>query len=206
MGEIIFLVIQLAVTVGAFLVGKYVLPNIPPSASEKLEELYGWAEQFVVWAREFMKDSTGEEKMDKVVELMKEIADEAEIEVTDEQLKAIVQNAYEAMKAGEAQVNAAVAAQTAAAQTTPAPTVAIYNNMSSAEKEEEEETEIIATDDVPEGATEPDENGMVKVYNEKMEQVGAITQEEAKKAEEKAVQNATNIKVEINQSAPEKEE
>ena len=205
MEEIIFLAIQLAVTVGAFLVGKYVLPNIPPSASEKLEELSGWAEQFVVWAREFMKDSTGEEKMDKVVELMKEIADEAEIEVTDEQLKAIVQNAYEAMKAGEAQVNAAVAAQTAAAQTTPAPTVAIYNNMSSAEKEEEE-TEIIATDDVPEGATEPDENGMVKVYNEKMEQVGAITQEEAKKVEEKAVQNATNIKVEINQAAPEKEE
>ena len=70
MNEIIFLAIQLAVTIGAFLVGKYVLPNIPTSASEKLEELSGWAAQFVVWAREFMQGSTGEEKMNKVVELM----------------------------------------------------------------------------------------------------------------------------------------
>lgn len=38
-----------------------------------------------------------------------------------------------------------------------------------------------------------------------MEQVGTITEEEAKKAEEKAVQAATHIKVEINQPAPEKE-
>ena len=197
MNEIIFLAIQLAVTIGAFLVGKYVLPNIPTSASEKLEELSGWAAQFVVWAREFMQGSTGEEKMNKVVELMKEIAEESEIDVTEDQLKAIVQNAYEAMKAGEAQVNATVAAQTA----TPAPTVAIYNNMAGAA----EEMDLVATDEVPEGATEPDENGNVKVFNEKMEQVGTITEEEAKKAEEKAVQAATHIKVEIKQPAPEKE-
>ena len=199
MNEIIFLAIQLAVTIGASLVGKYVLPNIPTSASEKLEELSGWAAQFVVWAREFMQGSTGEEKMNKVVELMKEIAEESEIDVTEDQLKAIVQNAYEAMKAGEAQVNATVAAQTA----TPAPTVAIYNNMAGA-AEETEEMDLVATDEVPEGATEPDENGNVKVFNEKMEQVGTITEEEAKKAEEKAVQAATHIKVEINQPATEK--
>lgn len=201
MNEIIFLAIQLGVTIVAFLCGKYLLPNIPASVSEKLEELSGWAAQFVVWAREFMKGSTGEEKMAKVVELLKEIAEEAEIDVTEEQLKAIVQNAYEAMKAGEAQVNAATAAQAVAA----APTVAIYNNMSGVTEEEDEGAEIVATDDVPEGATEPDENGNVKVYNEKMEQVGTITEEEAKKAEEKAVQAATHIKVEIKQPATEKE-
>ena len=200
MNEIIFLAIQLGVTIVAFLCGKYILPNIPVSASEKLEELSGWAAQFVVWAREFMKGSTGEEKMAKVVELLKEIAEEAEIDVTEEQLKAIVQNAYEAMKAGEAQVNAATAAQ----KVTAAPTVAIYNQMSGI-AEESEGAEIVATDEVPEGATEPDENGNVKVYNEKIEQVGTITEEEAKKAEEKAVQAETHIKVEINQPATEKE-
>lgn len=200
MNEIIFLAIQLGVTIVAFLCGKYIFPNIPVSVSEKLEELSGWAAQFVVWAREFMKGSTGEEKMAKVVELLKEIAEEAEIDVTEEQLKAIVQNAYEAMKAGEAQVNAATAAQ----KVTAAPTVAIYNQMSGI-AEESEGAEIVATDEVPEGATEPDENGNVKVYNEKMEQVGTITEEEAKKAEEKAVQAETHIKVEINQPATEKE-
>lgn len=200
MNEIIFLAIQLGVTIVAFLCGKYIFPNIPVSVSEKLEELSGWAAQFVVWAREFMKGSTGEEKMAKVVELLKEIAEEAEIDVTEEQLKAIVQNAYEEMKAGEAQVNAVTAAQ----KVTAAPTVAIYNQTSGV-TEESEGAEIVATDEVPEGATEPDENGNVKVYNEKMEQVGTITEEEAKKAEEKAVQAATHIKVEINQPATEKE-
>ena len=72
MNNIVILAIQLAVAVGAFALGKYVFPNIPKNVSEKLQELSGWAAQFVVWAREFMKTSTGKEKMDKVVEQLKE--------------------------------------------------------------------------------------------------------------------------------------
>ena len=100
MNNIIILAIQLAVAVGAFALGKYVFPNIPKNVSEKLQELSGWAAQFVVWAREFMKTSTGKEKMDKVVEQLKKIADEAGLKVTEEQLRAIAQTAYEAMMAG----------------------------------------------------------------------------------------------------------
>ncbi len=47
------------------------------------------------------KDKTGEEKMAAVVEQLKKIADEAGLNVTEDQLKAIAQTAYNAMKAGE---------------------------------------------------------------------------------------------------------
>lgn len=101
MNDIIILAVQLGVMIAAFVVGKYVFPNIPKDVADKLKVLSAWAGQFVVWAREFMQSATGEEKMDKVVEMLKEIADEAGIKVTEDQLRAIVQAAYESMKAGE---------------------------------------------------------------------------------------------------------
>ena len=60
-----------AVTVGAFFVGKYVFPNIPASVKDKLTDLADWAAKFVVWAREFMKQDSGEKKMAAVVEQLK---------------------------------------------------------------------------------------------------------------------------------------
>ena len=101
MNDIIILAVQLGLTVAAFVIGKYVFPNIPKNVIDKLNMLSQWAAQFVVWAKEFMKKETGEEKMAAVVEKLKEIADEAGIEVTEDQLRAIAQSAYNAMKAGE---------------------------------------------------------------------------------------------------------
>ena len=101
--EVIFSVIYCAVTVAAFCAGKYIFPKIPASVKDKLTDLAEWAAQFVVWAREFLKLKSGEEKMAAVVGQLKAIADEAGLEVTEDQLKAIAQTAYEAMKAGEAQ-------------------------------------------------------------------------------------------------------
>lgn len=101
--EVIFLIIYCLVTAGAFCIGKYVFPKMPKSVKDKMEDLMEWAAKFVVWAREFLKEESGEEKMDAVIAQLKRIADEAGIEVTEEQLKAIAQTAYEAMKKGEAE-------------------------------------------------------------------------------------------------------
>ena len=101
MNDIIILAVQLGITVAAFVVGKYVFPNLPKNVTDKLTTLSQWAAKFVEWAKEFMKKQTGEEKMAAVVEKLKEIADEAGIEVTEDQLRAIAQSAYNAMKAGE---------------------------------------------------------------------------------------------------------
>lgn len=101
MDNIIMQAITLGVMVGAFVCGKYVFPNMPKNVADKLNDLAPWAGKFVVWAREFMKASTGQEKMDAVVKELYKIAEEKGIKVTENQLKAIAQAAYEAMKAGE---------------------------------------------------------------------------------------------------------
>ena len=65
MNDIIFAAINLGIAVAFFVLGKYVFPKIPKTITDKLFELGQMAEKFVVWAREFMKSSTGAEKMEK---------------------------------------------------------------------------------------------------------------------------------------------
>ena len=102
--EITILVVQLLVAVAAFLFGKYVVPktnNLKNStAFGNVYKLEQWASKFVRWAREFMSGTSGTAKMNKVTEMLKEVATEAGIEVSDENLQAIVQTAYEEMIAG----------------------------------------------------------------------------------------------------------
>lgn len=175
MDNIIVAAIQLGVAIAAFVVGKYVFPNIPKSVTEKLNTLGQWASQFVVWAKEFMKSNTGEEKMAKVVEKLKEIADEAGLKVTEDQLKAIAQAAYEAMKAGEKE---AVTAQLETAAIAPAATVVI--NTTAAPTVSTEKV-AVTTNNVPEGATETNTDGTANVYDAAGNIVGSVTEEEAEK-------------------------
>lgn len=183
MNDIIILAVQLGITVAAFVVGKYVFPNLPKNVTDKLTTLSQWAAQFVVWAKEFMKKQTGEEKMAAVVEKLKEIADEAGIEVTEDQLRAIAQSAYNAMKAGEKE---AAAAEPQALEAVQVPTVNIYTAAAPAGGKT-----AVATDEVPEGALE-DEDGKVKVYDAEGKQTGTIPAAEAAAAAE----GVTNIVVE----------
>lgn len=118
----LFTIIYAVVTVAAFLAGKYLFPKVPQDMKDKLATLAEWAAKFVIWAREFLDKKTGAEKMAAVVEQLKRIADEAGIDVTEDQLKAIAQAAYEAMKAGEAE---APTAQLEAITAQPAATVVI---------------------------------------------------------------------------------
>lgn len=118
--EVIFSIIYCAVTVGAFCAGKYIFPNIPASVKDKLAELAEWAAKFVVWAREFKKAESGEKKMEAVVKQLKEIAEKAGMDVTEDQLKAIAQTAYEAMKAGEAETRPEQLMEAITTQTAPA--------------------------------------------------------------------------------------
>ena len=184
MNDIIILAVQLGVTVAAFVVGKYLFPNVPKSVTDKLTTLSQWAAQFVVWAKEFMKKETGEEKMAAVVEKLKEIADEAGIEVTEDQLRAIAQSAYNAMKEGEKE---AAAAEPQALEAVQVPTVNIYTGTAPAEQKV-----AVATDEVPEGALEDNADGTVNVYDAAGNKTGTIPAAEAAAAAE----GVTHIAVE----------
>lgn len=168
MDNVIYTAVYFGVTLGAFLLGKYVFPNIPKTVTDKLASLSEWATQFVEWAKEFKKGQTGEEKMAAVVEQLKKIADEAGLNVTEEQLKAIAQTAYNAIKAGEKE--SATAEPLAAVAAVPAATVVINT-----------EKVAVATDNVPEGATEVNADGTVNIYDAAGNITGCIPKEEAEK-------------------------
>lgn len=175
MDNVIYTGICFAVTVVAFLAGKYIFPKIPQDVKEKLATLSTWAADFVVWAKEFMKSSSGEEKMAAVVEKLEEVAKEMGWTVTEDQLKAIAQSAYNAMKAGEKeQQTAATPLEAVTVPAAPAATVII--NTSAAEKV------AVATDNVPEDALKHNADGSVNVYDNDGNKVGTITEEEAEAA------------------------
>jgi hypothetical protein len=193
MNDIIILAVQLGITVAAFVVGKYVFPNLPKNVTDKLTTLSQWAAQFVVWAKEFMKKQTGEEKMAAVVEKLKEIADEAGIEVTEDQLRAIAQSAYNAMKAGEKEAGDATGEALATyykigqREAAKGSTVNIYIGTAPAEVKK-----AVATDEVPEGALEDNEDGTVNVYDADGNKTGTIPAKEAAEA----AKGVTHIEVE----------
>lgn len=174
MNEVIYAAVYFAVTLGAFSLGKYVFPNIPQTVTNKLAELSEWAAKFVEWAKEFKKDKTGAEKMAAVVEQLKKIADEAGLDVTEDQLKAIAQTAYNAMKAGEKE---STAEPLEALTATPAATVVINTTAPVTTTEKV----AIATDNVPEGATETNADGTVNLYDAAGNITGSVTKEEAEK-------------------------
>ena len=191
MSNVIFAAAYLGLTLGAFLAGKYIFPKSKPYFKdfmenlEKMDVMCKWADKFVVWAREFIKSDNGKEKMAAVVEQLKQVAANAGIEATEDQLKAIAQTAYEAMKAkdgdrksGEAVASYYKVGQRAAAKGS---TVNIYAG-----------TTVMATDNVPDGALEDNQDGSVNVYNAEGEKVGEVLEELAEAAE----QNATNIVIE----------
>ena len=134
----------------------------------------------MIWAREFMKSASGKEKMDKVVEQLKKIADEAGLKVTEEQLRAIAQTAYEAMMAGQKEAEQATETLQTEAMTVPA--ITIINNGPAAV--ETSGNVAVATVNVPDGS--------VNTYNEAGEKVGTATKEQVAAAE-KAI---TTIKIE----------
>ena len=101
--EVINLIIEIVITIGAFLLGRYVVPKVKANIKNpdtQFQVLLSYAESFCAYARQFLNCS-GSEKMDNVVEKLKAICIKYNIEVDDETLRAIGQKAYDAMKAGE---------------------------------------------------------------------------------------------------------
>lgn len=171
MNTIIICAVQLVAAIAAFLVGKYVFPEVKeyiPEVMENLAIIERWAEKFVRWAKEFRKDKPGEEKMDEVVKKLQEIAEKAGLDITEDQIRAIAQTAYDAMKAGEAEIATPLEAVAAV----PAATVVINTTG----------TVATATDKVPADALEENPDGTVNVYDEEGNKTGTMSKEEAEAA------------------------
>ena len=184
MENIIFNAVLLLISIGGFLLGKFVFPNVPKSVADKLRQLAAWADKFVVWAREFRKQDSGPAKMEMVVEQLKAVAKEAGWDVTEDQLRAIAQAAYENMMKGAEE---AQQTQEPALGAAPAASAARYYEIGQRKYAEASTVVInvpgpaagapgvaVATDNVPEGALEPNPDGSVNAYDEAGLKVGTV--------------------------------
>ena len=182
MENIIFNAVLLLISIGGFLLGKFVFPNVPKSVADKLRQLAAWADKFVVWAREFRKQDSGPAKMEMVVEQLKAVAKEAGWDVTEDQLRAIAQAAYENMMKGaeEAQQTQEPALGASAAryyeigQRKYAEASTVVINVPGGSAEVAVPGVAVATDNVPEGALEPNPDGSVNAYDEAGLKVGTV--------------------------------
>lgn len=108
-GNFVVDLIVIVIIVGSYLIGKYVTPNLPEdtkkaiaAAVSELTFMANFADKLVIWARDFLKDSKGSEKMNEVLKQLEELADKYNIDMTKEQLTAIAQTAYNNMMAKDA--------------------------------------------------------------------------------------------------------
>ena len=124
--QTIVMIIQVVVVIAAYLIGRYILPNIPSETIEGITAQFNlmveYADKFVSWAKWFKKDSTGTEKMNAVVEQLANIADRHNIDLSEDEIRAIAQKAYDKMmegiQASESQKTIAEAAKEQAANVT----------------------------------------------------------------------------------------
>lgn len=179
MDNVIYTGVMFVLTLAGFVLGKYVFPKIPADVTAKLTSLSAWAKEFVVWAKDFLVNKSGPDKMAEVIKRLQEVAKEAGWNVTEDQLKAIAQSAYNAMIAADKEREAAATPATPLeAVTAPAATVVINTTAPATVTTDKA---AVATDNVPEGATETNPDGTVNLYDVAGNIVGSVPEEEAEK-------------------------
>lgn len=99
MNNIIFYAIELVIAIIAFLVGKYVFPTVKDAISgSNIVGLATWVYKFVVSAKNQFGDNNGEKKLEYVTEQVKKLCEKYKIDLTDEQIRALIEDAYTQMK------------------------------------------------------------------------------------------------------------
>ena len=96
--------ITLIALVISFVIGRYILPKMnmtTDTALKNLQIIEKYAAAFVIFAKEFYGELSGEDKLNEVVNKLKTIAENNCIDMKEEDLKAIAQKAYTEMKKGE---------------------------------------------------------------------------------------------------------
>lgn len=102
----IFFIIEIIFIVAAFIIGK--LQNngvIKPETIEDLTNKFylfcNYADGLIMWAKQYLKDCTGSEKMDAVVERLIKIAKGYNINISEEEIRGIAQKEYDTLKNSE---------------------------------------------------------------------------------------------------------
>lgn len=99
--EFLFLIIETIIIIGYLVLTRNSSPETITDITTKINLIIKYADAFVSWAKQFMDHKTGSEKMDAVVAQLRLIAIRYNIDMSEEEIKAIAQKAYDNMKAKE---------------------------------------------------------------------------------------------------------
>lgn len=102
MNDIIYYAISLIIAVVTFLLGKYVFPTVKQYFDgldlHNVTGIASWVYKFVVSAKNQFDDNCGEQKLTYVTKQVKTLCDKYKIDLTDEQIRALIEDAYIEMK------------------------------------------------------------------------------------------------------------
>lgn len=103
--SIIILIIQIVVLILSFIMMKHIIPKFSSDSISdtlaKVQMVITYADKFVSWANYFLPDTSGERKMLEVVNQLNKVSEKYGIEMSQEELIAISQKAYENFKANQ---------------------------------------------------------------------------------------------------------
>lgn len=103
--NIIVLVIEFAVLATSIFIGRNITSKVSAdditNTVNKINLIIDYADKFVSYAKQFMQEDSGEQKMNKVVSLLKNVADKYNVEISEIEIRAIAQKAYDNMKLSE---------------------------------------------------------------------------------------------------------
>jgi Na+/pantothenate symporter len=94
-GNILYTAIELVILIGAFLVGKFIIPKFSSKDAVIFNTILKWIEAFVISAKNLMSNASGEEKKAAVTEQVKKLLAEYKVNLTDEQISALIEKAYD---------------------------------------------------------------------------------------------------------------
>lgn len=106
--QIIYLIIWVAIFIGIIIINKTSGNSYQETKDMvvKTNLIMQYAEAFVAWAKQFKSDLSGKEKMNAVVTELLEIADKYELDISETEICAIAQQAYDTMKNKEESIKA----------------------------------------------------------------------------------------------------
>lgn len=99
MEKIIFDILEIAVIVIASLIGRYVIPYFKNKVDiQKLQQIVDWAKRFVIMAENVINgQGKGKEKRDLVAKLITEKAKELNINLSEQEIRTLIEDAYTEM-------------------------------------------------------------------------------------------------------------
>lgn len=98
MESIVYLITWIIIVIALVIVNKTLGADSAKDVVMKTSLIIQYAEAFVSWAKQFKSNLSGNEKMDVVIEKLTNVADKHNVDISEDEIRAIAQKAYDTMK------------------------------------------------------------------------------------------------------------